>query len=124
MAINYTVAIKNARLAVVRDAIDAGSSAGKLRILDFTETTVLVEVPFADPSGVVANGVLTFTIPLIEPVALETGTAARATLVTSANALVADGLTVGTASADVILNSTQINAGQPVTIIDATLVHG
>lgn len=124
MAINYSTTIKNSRLTIVRDAIDAGTGAGKLQLFDFAGTTLLVEVPFEDPCGSVSSGILTFDIPIIEPIAADSGTAASAKLVDSDDTLVADGLTVGTVGTDVVLNSTAITAGEPVTITSAVIQHG
>jgi hypothetical protein len=124
MAIVYNATVKAARMTIVRDAIDGGSGPGKLQLFDFPGTTLLVEIPFEDPCGTVSGGVLTFDIPIIEPIALDTGTAAQAKLVTSADAVVGDGLTVGTVGTNVLLNSTQINAGEPVTITSASITHG
>lgn len=123
MTIVYTTAIKTSRMTIVLNAIDAGSGAGKLLLYDFGASTLLASVPFADPCGTVGSGVLTFTAP-IAGTGLASGIAQEGRIVTSADAIVATGLTVGTSGGDINLNTISITAGQPVTITSATISHG
>jgi hypothetical protein len=53
-----------------------------------------------------------------------TGTAAAARIRTGADGDVVTGLTVGTGSEDIVLDSTSITTGQTVTISSATISHG
>jgi hypothetical protein len=57
-------------------------------------------------------------------VAIASGTAVEAQLTTSADVVVASGLTVGTISADVLLNSVMIAVDQDVEITSASVTHG
>lgn len=126
MTIVYNTAIKNARLTVVSSAIDADQGAGKIRIYDAGQANLLVDVPFVDPCALtIAGGVLTFAMPVIEPVTLVSGTAVEATLASNDGTVVASGLSVGTdPSFDIHLNSTQLTAGEPCRIISASITHG
>lgn len=123
MAVTYSTAVKTTRMQAVVDAI---ATSGKLEICDTAYAHVLATIPLANPAGVVAGAVLTFTMPQSDASAdygLPT-TAVIARIRTGANADVITGLTVGTSGADIILNSTSITAGQAVTINSATITHG
>lgn len=124
MAVNYTTTIKNDRMTVVLNAIDAGPAAGTLEIGTAGMATVLATITLADPAGSVSGGVLTFTMPQSDVSADATGTAAAARIRDSLAADVVTGLTVGTGSEDIVLNSTSITTGQQVTINSATITHG
>lgn len=124
MAVVYSSTVKNARLTVVRDAIDAGAAAGYLEIGTTGMGSVLATIPLADPSGSVATGVLTFTMPQSDTNADATGTAAEARIKDSNGTVVVSGLTVGTSGANINLSSVGITAGDTVTINSAAITHG
>lgn len=124
MAVVYSTAVKNSRLTVVRDAIDAGAAAGYLEIGTTGMGTVLATIPLADPSGSVASGVLTFTMPQSDTNADATGTAAEARIKDSDGTVIVSGLTVGTSGANINLSSVGITAGDTVTINSAAITHG
>lgn len=121
MSVVYEAALKTARMQAVVDAIGA---AGKLEIGTAGMASVLATINLANPAGVAAAGVLTFTMPQSDTAADATGTAAAARIRTGASADVVTGLTVGTSGTDVVLNIVAVNAGQTVTITSATLNHG
>lgn len=124
MAIVYSNTVKHTRMDAV---ISALGSAGKLVIGTSAlsgATGVLVTIPLANPAGVDTNGVLAFTTAGMSASASGTGTAAKAELRTSADVVVASGLTVGTSGTDVILATTSINSGNTVTISSASITHG
>jgi hypothetical protein len=124
MAVNYTTAVKNARMTAVRDQIDAGSGPGVLQIGTTGMGTVLIEVTLDDPSGTVTGGVLSLSnFPRSDTSANATGTAAAARIRDSSGTDVITGLTVGLSAADVILDSVNITAGQTVTINTAAFTH-
>lgn len=124
MAVNYTTAVKNARMTAVRDQIDGGPAAGVLQIGTAGMAAVLAEFTLDDPCGTVASGVLTFSgFPKSDTSANNTGTAAAARIRDSVGTDVVTGLTVGTSGADIVLDSVSITAGQTVTINSATLTH-
>ena len=124
MAIIYSTAVKNARLLAVRDQIDAGSGPGVLQIGTAGMAVVLAEIALSDPSATATNGILTFSgFPKSDTAANATGVAAAARIRDSSGTDVITGLTVGTSSADIVLDNTSINAGQVITINSATITH-
>lgn len=124
MSVNYAAALKTARMQAVRDAVNAGSGPGKLRIFTAAYGTLLVEIPLTDPVTVAAAVLTLLAAPATAAAAAGApSTAAIARVVDSDNTMVAEGLTVGTSGTDVILDSTSITAGQDVTINTATITH-
>lgn len=131
MTLGLVTATRNSRLNLIRDAVDAGSGAGKLRIYDGTRpatggtaTTLLAELTFSDPSAPNASsGVLTFSAITSDASADATGTATWCRVVDSTGAFVFDG-SVGTSGADYNLNTVSITAGVQVSCTSATLTEG
>jgi len=124
MAVNYSTAVKNSRMTVVRDAIDAGPAAGTLEICTAAYAVVVATVTLADPSGTVSSGVLTFSGLPNSTTASNNGTAALARFKDSTGTVVCDGLTVGTSGTNVIVSTTTFTSGQSVDLTAATLTHG
>ena len=122
MAVNYTTAVKNARLDAVVTAI---GSAGVLEIGTAGMASVLATIALGNPAGTSAGGVLTFSgFPRTDSSADASGTAAAARIRTASGGTdVITGLTVGTSGADIVLDSVSITAGQSVTINSATITH-
>lgn len=131
MALGLSSTIRNARLNVIRDAIDAGPAAGFLRVYDGVRpvtggaaTTLLAELTFSDPSAANASGgVLTFSAITADTSANATGTATWCRIVDSTGAFVTDG-SVGTSNADYILNTTAITAGIQVSCSSGAISEG
>ena len=126
MSVVYSTTLKNTRM----DAVDtAVGSSGFLVIgtssLAAPSTGILVKIPLSTPAfGDSAAGVLTLSgLPLSET-ATGAGTAAKAEIWTSANAVVVSGLTVGTESADIILGTTTIAIGNTINITSGSITHG
>lgn len=125
MAVNYSTTVKNSRLTVVRDAIDGGPAAGKLKIYTAGYGAMIAEFTLSDPCGTVAAGVLTFSgMPKTTTGTGGGGTAAIARLTDSTDAMVAEGLTVGLAATDIIIDNTSIAAGQTVNLNSGSITHG
>jgi hypothetical protein len=125
MAANYSTLLKNARLDLVNDYINAGGTFGYIEIATTAHALVLATVNLADPAApAAAAGVLTMTMPQSDSSADNTGTAAEAKIFDSNNLEVIGGLTVGTGSEDIVLDSTSITQLQTVTINTATITHG
>ena len=124
MAINYSTTVKNTRMTAVRDAIDGGSGAGKINIYTAAYAALLVSIPLADPSGTIANGVLTLSGMPKSGAATGTGNAAIARIVDSADTVIADGLTVGTSGTDIVIDNVNIAVGQNVNITAGSITHG
>ena len=125
MAINYSTALKNTRMTAVLTAIDAGAGAGKINIYNAGYTNILVTVTLADPSATIGGvGVLTLSGMPKSGTGLFAGNAAVARILDSDNNIVADGLTVGLAATDIIIDNVNIAVGQNVNITAGTITHG
>lgn len=122
MAVTYTNAVKIDRMDAVIAAI---GSAGKLEIGTTGMATTLAVFTLSSPAapGAAGAGVITFTMPKSDTNADDTGTAAAARIVTSADLDIITGLTVGVTAEDIVLDSASITAGQTVTISSATITH-
>jgi hypothetical protein len=123
MAINYAASVKAARMLAVLTALNAGSGPGKLRIFSASYATMLVEINLDEVDDNGASDILSLLADPVTNAAAAAGTAAIARLTDSDNNLVADGLTVGTSGTNVILDNTNITAGQNVTINSAVITH-
>lgn len=135
MALGLATALRNARLDLIRDAIDAGAGPGTLKIYTGTRpatggalsgNTLLGTLTFADPCAPnAADGVLTFSAITQDAAADASGTATWARVADSAGAFVLD-LSVGAtgSGADIELNTTNIVTGGPISITSATLTEG
>ena len=131
MALGLVVAARNASLDDIRIRIDAGATAGFLRVYDGVRpatggaaTVLLAELTFSDPCApAAAGGVLTFSAITADASANATGTASWCRLVDSTGAFVADG-SVGTTGADYNLNATAITIGVQVSCTSASLTAG
>lgn len=87
-------------------------------------TGVLVSFTLGTTPGTVSSGVLTISGTPLTATASGTGTAAKAELRDNAGNVIVSGLTVGTSSADIIINATAISSGQSVTLSSGTITHG
>jgi hypothetical protein len=128
MAISYTQALQNSRMDAVIAAIDAHASVATLEICTAAYAAVLVAIPLnTDPSftrsGTKPNTLITMNGVPKSANATGTGTAALARIKEGGGTVIADGLTVGTSAADIILNSTSITTGQQVSISSGTITH-
>lgn len=122
MSVTYNTTLKNTRMT---DVVTALGSAAKLKIYTAGLVTLLAQINLANPAGSVSGGVLTFSgTPLTEASADASGVAAAAKLVDGSGTDIITGLTVGTASTDIVLSSVNIVGGQPVTITSASITHG
>lgn len=125
MAVVYATALKTTRMS---DVVTAIGTTGFLNIYTAGLGTLLATIPMPNPCGTVSAGVLTFSgMPLTESSANASGTAAAATVSTltgGTGTVQISGLTVSSTSGDIVLSSTNIVAGQPVTITSASITHG
>jgi hypothetical protein len=108
--IDYAPEIKDARMAVVRDAL----VGGKIELLE--GRYVLARIPLG--TGVVRDGTLSFGVS--EGVATMKGAPTDARFIDYYAQTVADGLRVGV---DVLLDEDTILVGQTVRVISATIKH-
>ena len=125
MAITYSTAVKQARMAAVVTTIDAGAGPGTLEIGTAGMASVLAVFTLADPSGTASGAVLTFDFDpdISDTSANNSGTAAAAQIKDSDGTVCVSGLTVGTIGTDIILDSVSITAGQTVTLTTGTFTH-
>lgn len=114
--IRYAVAIKSARLAVVRDALNGGA----IEILSAAGSRLAI-VDLEPMSGHVVGGVLKLSDFPRFAMAEGSGVAAAARLLDSPGKVVGDGLTVGAKDADIILDNINIEAGNVVKIVEAEI---
>lgn len=120
MAVNYTTAVKNARLEAVVAQIGSG---GKLEIGTAGMGTVLATFTLESTAGTATGGVLTFSGFPKQDAADDTGIAAAARIRKSDNTDIVTGLTVGTTASDIILDNTNITTTQVVIIQSAAITH-
>jgi len=125
MSVVYNTTLKNTRMT---DVVTAIGATGFLNIYTAGLALLLATIPLANPAGTVSAGVLTFSgTPLTEASANNSGTAAAATVSTASaggGTVVISGLTVSSTSGDIVLSSTNIVAGQPITVTSASITHG
>ena len=124
MSIVYNDTLKDARLDLVTTALDV-SAPGSIKIFESDGTTLLAQIPLANPAAAGASGgVLTLTAAGMTATAGASGTAAKASLLDGAGTVVASGLTVGVGTGDIQLSSVGITIGDTVTLTSATITHG
>lgn len=126
MSVNYSMSVRNTRLAAVIAALDAGPSFGVLVIgtsLLAGAAGVLATIPFQKPSFVVSGGVMSVAGTPLAAIATGSGQAALAELRDSNGQVVASGLTVGLAGADFIVDYTTVNAGEYITLVSGSIQH-
>lgn len=128
MAVGMVTALRNARLDAITTFVGAN---GKLRIYagsrpatGGTVTTLLAELTLgATLAPAASGGVLTFNAITGDTSADTTGTATWARVLKSDGTTIAFDCSVGTSSADIILNTTSIVAGAAVTVTSATITE-
>jgi hypothetical protein len=125
MSVSYIASLKSTRMQAVINAIDASSLApGFIEICTAGYSAVLCTITFQKPSFAESGGVITMQGAPKSGTATNTGTAVIARIKDGgAVNVVVSNLTIGTSSADIILNSTSIIAGQTVTLNSATITH-
>jgi hypothetical protein len=117
MAVIYAAGLRTTRMTDVLNAIDAGAGAGKIIIYAANGSTEVATLTLNDPCGTVSDDVLTFdNDPVVSDTSATGGTAALASIVTSAYAVVVSGLTVGVGTGNIQVNSTTIAAGATVSL--------
>lgn len=135
MSVVYSSTLKNNRMQLVADLVAgkvAASSTGTATAGTLVigtsalsgATGLLVTFTLGTTPGTVSAGVLTISGTPLTVTASGTGTAAKAELRDNAGNVIVSGLTVGTSSADIIINATAISSGQSVTLSSGTITHG
>lgn len=135
MSVVYANAVKDNRLNVVNDAVNAktysaGTGAGSVGSLVIGTsalsgaTGVLATVMLRNPAFTEAAQVLTLAGVPLTAIASATGTAALAEIRDNSGATVVSGLTVGAGGTDIIVSSTSVTSGQTITVTSGTITHG
>lgn len=124
MPVQYSNPLKNTRMQAVIDAIDAGSATGTLEICTASYNAVLAILPLQKPSFVVGAQMISMQGVPIQAPAAAAGTAGAARIKDSDGNVIVNGLTVGSGTGDVSLNSVAIILGQNVTLNSGTITHG
>jgi hypothetical protein len=120
MSVNYRASLKSTRMTAV--VTDIGAT-GKIEIWTAAYGTKLSTIALPNPAGTVTSGVLTFSgTPLTDSSAAASGTAAAARVTDGTNTII-DGLTVSSTAGDIVLSSTNVVSGQPVTLTAASITH-
>lgn len=123
----YSTALKNTRMDAITTAI---GTSGKMKFYTAgggattcSGTLLSTNALSATAAPAASGGVLTFNA-ISNSTTVAAGTAVCATITTSADAVVVDGLTVGTSGTNIVMNSNVFSSGQTVSITSATLTHG
>lgn len=113
MAITHAASVRTTLVTAVRDAIDAGTGAGKLVFMTSADATVAT-LTLSDPCGTISGSTLTFSAITSDTNAVG-GTVAKFKITTSAPADVLFG-SVSTTGADINLNTVTVSAGDTVSV--------
>lgn len=131
--VRIATAVKNSMLTPIRDAIDAGSGAGTIKIYTspmatlpsdaISTQTLLGTLTFSDPSGATpTGGVFTASAITQDSSADATGTAAWARIADSAGATVMDvDITATGGGGAMQMNTTSVVIGGPLLISALTV---
>lgn len=130
MTMTVATAVRTTLATAIKDAIDAGSGAGTIKIYTgtkpagpdtaITSQTLLGTLTCSDPCGTVTNGVLTFSAITQDSSADATGTATWARIASSTPTDIVD-VSVGTSGTDLIMNTVSIVSGGPISITSLTI---
>ena len=128
MAVNYTTAVKQSRMAAVVTAI---GTSGLLKLFASDGTTLLATFTLAaiagntstTPGTLILNDQNGATTGILNTTALFSGTATLAKIQTSGSVDIITGLTVGTSGADLNLDNNVLTISQAITITTGTITH-
>lgn len=124
MSVNYSDALKNARMQQTLNYIDADAARAHCKVYTFDYSTVLLDFLLEKPSFSLSGYTLTLLGSPLGAAGLAVGLAAQARIFDGAGTLVVDGLSCGQTNANIIITNTAISLGQPNEIISGRLVHG
>ncbi len=123
MSIRYSIAVKNARLDTVKDAIDAGLDVGRLDVYTAGYAVLLVSFILLKPCAYVAGGVFTLLGSPISSNGIAAGKAMIARFVDSSSNIVADEITVGMSGAMFIMDNDNVDIGQQIKLLSGIITH-
>lgn len=118
MPLSYATAVKTARITATRDHF----ANGTLEIQDAANTPLVVYGLDA-AGGTITDDVWDLVFDNATVAAIATGIAAKAVVKTAGGVADITGLTVGESGANVIIDNTDINTGQEVTMNSAAIQH-
>ena len=132
MSIGITTALRNSRLQLVQDALDAGSTGGEIRLYSGQRpvtaglpTILIGTCTMSKPSGTIANGVFTLDTIVGDNAADASGIITWARLVDSDGNFVMDidtGVTGG--SAELLFNSVDVVVGGLLNVTGFAITEG
>ncbi|MBN1131201.1 MAG: hypothetical protein JXA71_19580 [Chitinispirillaceae bacterium] len=116
MAITHPTAARNTLANAINTLVNAGSAAGKLKILTSGDA-LLATLTLADPAfGSASNGAIALDCdPVLSAQATGTGTAAKFTVTDSDDTIIYQG-SVATSGGDLTIDNTSIVTGQTVNV--------
>lgn len=120
MAFNIDNTTKNDVLTAIRDRV----ANGTLEIGTSGMSTVVATFGLSASGGSIASQVWTLEFDASPVQAGASGTVAAAQIKDSGGTVRVSGLTVGTSSADIVLDGLAVNSGQDVALTSATVTHG
>lgn len=128
MTITISTQLNDARLTAVRDFLDSGTGAGKIRIYNGARpghggaaTLLLVEIPLQEPCGSVFGGVLTLESS-DSALAVNSGVATWARVLSGNDEIAFDcDCSDGAGSGDIKLLDTNLLAGGQVQLLSGVL---
>jgi len=118
MSVDYNVAVKTARLTATRDYF----ADGTLELQD-ASSTVIATFGLGASGGTIATDTWTLTFDANTVVASATGVATKAVIKNSTGDAHITGLTVGESGTDIVIDNSDINSGQNVTMNSAAIQH-
>jgi hypothetical protein len=123
MPVLYSPEVKAQRMQAVVDACDVAPAPAVLEICSANYGEVLAVITLEKPSFIRTGDVITIAgLPRSDVSADATGVAVLARIKNGDGVVVISGLTCGMVG-DITMNSTNLQAGQPVVIHAATFTH-
>ena len=120
MAVNYSNAVKSARMTATRDHF----ANGTLEILTSGDALLVTFGLSADGGTITGSGTeWTLAFDASTVAAAGTGVAAKAQIKNASATAGLTGLTVGEGTGDIQLDNTDINNGQSVSLSSAKITH-
>lgn len=121
MPVVYRTSLKTTRMQAVVTDIGSG---GKIKLYTAGKAVLLAVLALDAVAGTVAGPTLTLSGMPKTTTGVGAGNAAVAEVTTSADAVVIDGLTVGTSGADILVDNVNVAVGQQVRVNSGTITHG
>ena len=120
---SYADVVKSARMQAIIDALDGKLEQAYMEIGTADLALVLVTITLDDPSFVEQNAVITMQGMPKSGMATRAGTAVEARIRDGDGEFIVNGLTVGTANADIVLDFVDLAEGQSITLAQAAIAH-